>query len=65
MSRNFYLRTHVNFTRVNKIEAMYERSRLNIKVESPLTITFTRDLSSIASVLFTCVNVKNVKITQH
>ena len=23
--RNFFLHTHVNFTRVNKIEAMYEK----------------------------------------
>jgi len=25
LSRDFYVRTHVNFTRVNKIEAMYEK----------------------------------------
>ena len=25
LSRNFYVRTHVNFTRVNKMEAMYEK----------------------------------------
>ena len=31
-SRNFYVSTHVNFARVNKIEAMYRRSRVNIKV---------------------------------
>ena len=33
LSHNFYWRTHVNFTRVNKVETMYGRSRLNAKVE--------------------------------
>ena len=33
LSHNFYSRTHVNFTRVNKVETMYGRSRLNAKVE--------------------------------
>ena len=47
--------THVNFSRVNKIEAMCERSRVNVKVERGLTFTFTRDLPHIASVLFTRV----------
>ena len=60
LSLNFYTRTHVNFTRVNKIEAMYGRSRVRVKVERGLTFTFTRGLSYIASisfmhVKFTCV----------
>ena len=45
--------THVNFSRVNKIEVMCERSRVNVKVERGSTFTFTRDLPYIASVLFT------------
>ena len=41
------------FTRVNKIEAMYERLRVNVKVKPRLTFMFTRDTSYIASILFT------------
>ena len=43
--------THVNFTCVN-LEAMYEVSRVNIKVEPRSTFRFTRDTSDIASILF-------------
>ena len=39
--------------RVNEIEAMYGRSLVSVKVETPSTLTFTRDLSHIASILFT------------
>ena len=58
LSRNFYTRTHVNFTRVN--EAMHGWLRVSVKVERGLTFTFTRGLSCIASisfmhVKFTCV----------
>ena len=50
----------MNFTRVNKIEAMYGRSRVSMKVERGLTFTFTRGLSYIVSISFmhlkiTCV----------
>ena len=31
-----YVRTHVNFTRVNTIETMYGRLRVNVKVEPVL-----------------------------
>ena len=31
---NFSVRTHVNFTRVNKIETLYGRPRVKVKVES-------------------------------
>ena len=48
------MRSHVNFTRVNKIETMYRRSRVNVKVEHRSTFTFTRGLSYIAS--FTRLN---------
>ena len=33
LSRNFYVRTFVKFTFANKIEAMYERSHVSVKVE--------------------------------
>ena len=66
LSRNFYTRTHVNFTGVNKIEAMYGRSRVSVKVERGLTFTFTRGLSYIASisfmhVKFTCVRTEKLR----
>ena len=41
-SRKFYVSTHVNFTRVNKIEAMYRRSRVNIKVGPRSTCVYAR-----------------------
>ena len=44
---------HVRFTRVNKIEAMYRRSWVNVKVEPRSTFTFTRGVSYIASISFT------------
>ena len=40
---------------VNEIEAMYERPRVNAKVERGSTFTFARDLSNIVSILFTPV----------
>ena len=66
LSRNFYTRTHVNFTHVNKIEAMYGRSSVSVKVERGLTFTFTRGLSYIASisfmhVKFTCVRTEKLR----
>ena len=61
LSLNFYTRTHVNFTRVNKIEAMYGRSRVRVKVERGLTFIFTRGLSYIASISFMHVNVTCVR----
>ena len=51
------MRTHVNFTRVNKLEAMYEVSSVNVKVERRSTFTFTRGLSYIACISFTHVNI--------
>ena len=44
----------LNFTRVNKIESMHGRSRVNAKVERS-TFTFTGSLSYITSILFTRV----------
>ena len=46
----------VIFTRVNKIEAMYGRSRISVKVERGSTFTFIRGLSYIASISFTCMH---------
>ena len=43
LSRNFNVRTHVNLTRVTKIEAMYKRPRIKVKVERSLTFTCMRD----------------------
>ena len=45
LSRNFYVRTRLNFTRINEIEKMYGRSRVKVKVEPRSTFTFTRGLS--------------------
>ena len=52
---NFYVSTHVNFMRVNKIKAMYGRSRVNVKVEPRSTLTLTRGVSYIAYISFTQV----------
>ena len=52
--------SHVNFTRVNEIEVMYGRSRVNVKVEPRSTFTFTRGLSYFASFLFTCVRTEKL-----
>ena len=43
-------------TCVNKIKEMYERPRVNVKVEPRETFTFMRDTSDFASILFTRVN---------
>ena len=47
------MRTHVNFTSVNIVEAMYERPRVNGKVERGSTFTFTLDLPYMPCTLFT------------
>ena len=49
------IRCRVIFPCVNEIVAMYERPRVNVKVERGLTFTFTHDLRYIASILFTHV----------
>ena len=64
LSRNFYVRSHVNFMRLNIIETMYRRSRVNVKVEPRSTFTFTRGLSYIASISFTRVNFTCVNRTE-
>ena len=54
------MRTHVNFTRVNKIEVISDRPRVNVTVKRGSTFAFTRDLPYIAFILFTCVNITYV-----
>ena len=61
LSRNFYTRTHVNFTRVNKVKAMYGRSRVSVKVKRGSSFIFTRGLSYIASISFTLVKLTCVR----
>ena len=58
LSRNFSMGTHVKCTRVNEIEAKYERPRVNVKVERGSTFTFTRDLPYTVFVLFTRVTLR-------
>ena len=45
----------INFTYVNKTEAMQDRPRADAKVERDSTFTFTLDPPFIASILFTRV----------
>ena len=50
------LQADVKFTCVNKMEAMYEGPRVNVKVERGSTFTFTCIVSiSLTRVKFTCV----------
>ena len=42
MSRNFYVRTCVKFTLANEIEAMFERSHVNVKFEPRSTFFFLK-----------------------
>ena len=56
----------MNFTHVNKVEAIYGRSRVSVKVERGSTFTFTRGLSYIASisfmrVKFTCIRTEKLR----
>ena len=44
LSRYFYVRMHVHFACVNKIEATYEVSRVNGNVKRGSTSTFTSPL---------------------
>ena len=51
-----YVRTHVN-----EIETKYEVSRTDVGVERVSTLTFTRDSSHIASIVFTHINFTHVR----
>ena len=48
----FYLLSCVKFVCVNKIETMYKRSRVNLKVKTRSPFMLSRNTSYIASVLF-------------
>ena len=61
LSRNFHVRTHVNFSCVNKIEAIYERPRLNVKFGRGSTFTCTRDFPCTASIFFSHVKLTCVR----
>ena len=55
-SRIFYVRTDVNFNWLyvrteTKIEVMFEKPRVNLKVERGSTFTFTRGFSYVTSIL--------------
>ena len=68
LSCNFYVRTDVNltgFTCVNKIETMYEKPRVNVRVEPRSTFTFTSNLPYIVSNLFTHVKPVKVYVRTH
>lgn len=55
LSRYFYVRTHVTFTCLNKIDAMYE-VRVNVKVKRSFkSFKLTLDCLYIASIAFTRV----------
>ena len=56
------MRTHANFTRVNEIEAMYERPSVDVKVERGSTSTYKRDLPYGVSSLFTRAKFTCVRI---
>ena len=60
-----YVRTHVNFTRVNTIETMNGRLRVNVKVEPSSTFMFARGLSYMASFSFTRVNFTCVRTEKY
>ena len=61
LSRNFHVRTQVNFTCVSKIAVMYDRVRVSVKAERGSTYAFTRDLPYIAFISFTRVKFAYVR----
>ena len=50
------MRTYANFTPVIKTEAIYEVSRVNVKIGRVSSFTFARNLSYIASFVFSARN---------
>ena len=61
LSDNFSVRKHVYLARVSKIETLYGRSSIYLKVEPRSTFTFTRGLLYIVSISFTHVHFSCVK----
>ena len=52
-----YVRTHVN-----EVETMYEVWRIDVRVERVSTLTFLRDSSHIASIVFTHIHFTRVRM---
>ena len=55
ISDEFNVLTHVNFSRVNKMEAMNGGSCVNVRVEPRSTFAFARGLSCVTFILLTHV----------
>ena len=49
-------------TRMNETDAMYEVSRTDVRVERVSTLTFTRDSSHIASIVFKHIHFLRVRM---
>ena len=56
LSSYFYVRTQVNFTRVNNIEPMYGRSRVNVKFELRSTLFKRGCVTAVQFILFNFAN---------
>ena len=52
MSRNFYVRTCVKFTFANEMEAMFERSHVNVKFEPRSTSRFLKKAQHFISCVY-------------
>ena len=63
-SPNFPVLTHEIYTRINKLEAKYSKSREHVKVERRSTFTFKCYLSCIASIIFARVKFTFVRRTE-
>ena len=50
---------------MNEIEAMYEVSRIDVRVERVSTLTFLRDPSHIASIVFTHIHFTRVRMQNY
>ena len=55
---NLRERTRVKFSRVNKIEVMYDRPRVKVKLSEGSTFTFTRDLPYIVLLYLRLLNLR-------
>ena len=61
LSRNFYLRMHVNFTRLHEIETMNGRSRVNEKLNLAQLLHLRVTSHTLPFILFALVNFKHVR----
>ena len=55
------MRTRVKFSPVNKIEVMYDRPRVKVKLSEGSTFTFTRDLPYI---VLLCLRLLNLSVAE-